>query len=98
MQPAVIDEPAAPPAAAISEPVVAEPMPLSSEPPAWPSAPGRASAAAILLDDSETQIDDRTLRHYASEEKASRRFVKNFMVWVICAIVMIVLMMVFLTD
>jgi len=46
----------------------------------------------------EPQADERTLRHYAAEEKASRRFVKNFIVWVLCAIVMIVLLMLFLTD
>lgn len=111
LKPLIPDEPPvteSPPvllaAAPPPEPVAAPPeIPVLHAAPIPHDAPDAYSAShpdthaldSKLLTD-ETQWNERTLRHYASEERSSRRFVKNFIVWLLCAIILIVLMTIFL--
>ena len=94
-------EPIAPPPSAepVPPPEIDQPQGATTtfDPPASdPPAPAAALATGIDPSEEEGDWNRRALRHYSSEEKASKRFVKNVIVWVVCAICMILLMLFFL--
>lgn len=84
-------EPVAPPLAADLLP-----PPEMKQPEVVAQAPLATVAPAIDSPDEERNWNRRASRHYSLEERLSKRFVKNIIVWVVCAIVLVLLMLFFL--